>query len=37
VPWPDTLLAGIGIVLNGIVISTDKKNGASIGLAITGP
>jgi hypothetical protein len=36
VPWLGILLAGVGIVLSGIGISTGKKKGMSIGLAIAG-
>lgn len=36
VPWLGVLLAGVGIVLSGIGISTGKKKGASTGLAIAG-
>lgn len=36
VPWLGILLAGVGIVLSGAGISTGKKKGASIGLAVAG-
>ena len=36
VPWFGVLLAGIGVVLSAIGISSGKKKGASIGLAIAG-
>lgn len=36
VPWLGILLAGVGIVLSGIGISSGKKTGASTGLAIAG-